>query len=62
MTALVRQKTEPDFDIIVSISDTRLTHDGEGLPNTDSGVVAGFPKVVGKLASQNRNYAAAEVR
>lgn len=43
VTALVRQKTEPDFDIIVSIGDTRLTHDGEGLPNTDSGVEAGFP-------------------
>lgn len=43
VTALVRQKTEPDFDIIVSISDTRLTHDGKGLSNTDSGVEAGLP-------------------
>lgn len=41
---------------------TRLTHDGERLPDTDSGVEAGFLKVIGKLASQNRNYAAAEVR
>lgn len=48
--------------MIASISEPRLTHDAEGLPHTDSGVEAGFPKVVGQLASQNRDYAAAEVR
>lgn len=45
----------------MSPNDKRLTHNGEGLPDTDSRVEAGFPKVIGKLASQNRNYAAAEV-
>lgn len=50
------------MEITASLGDTGLTHDGEGLPNADSGVEAGFPKVVGKLASENRNYAAAEVR
>lgn len=57
-----RQKTDPDFGITASWGDTRLTHNGEALPNADSGVEAAFPKVVGKLAGENRNYAAAEVR
>lgn len=56
MTALIRQKHQ------FSPNDKRLTHDGEDLPDTDGGVEASFPKVIGKLASQNRNYAAAEVR
>lgn len=47
---------------MVSLNVSRLTRDAEGLPDADSGVEASFLKVIGKLASQNRNYATAEVR
>lgn len=39
-----------------------LTNNGEGLPDSDGGVKAGFPQVVGKLAAQHSHHAAAQVR
>lgn len=39
-----------------------LTNNGEGLPDNDGGVEAGFPQVVSKLAAQHGHHAAAQVR
>lgn len=38
-----------------------LTNNGEGLPDIDGAVEAGFPQVIGKLATQHSHHGAAHV-